>query len=158
MKGLRDIFALFETEPMHNEALLTAGAGNDGVEVDGLAVDRFGGAVTAGEVRLTDRGQSAAVVVGYTTTLASDKTFILAIQIQDSPNNSDWTDQGDPLTDTITDPTTGATYTGSFSFRVPNFHLRARYIRGQFTATLSAANTDTLLYGAVLVVGNLQEL
>ncbi len=158
MKGLRDIFSLIEAEALHSEPTITAGAGNDGVEVDGLSIDRFGGAVTAGEERLSDRGGSAAVVVNYKTTLASDKTLIIACQIQDSPNDSDWTDQGDPLTDTITDPTTGATYRGAMAFRIPDFHLLSRYIRGQFTATLSAATVDTCVYGACLVVGNIQEL
>ena len=160
MKGLRDITSLFQAEPMHNEPTITAGAGNDGSEVDGLTVDRLGGATTAGETRLSDRGQSAAVVVGYSATLASDETLTIAATLQDSPNGSAWTDipDGADVSDVITDPTTGATYTGAMVFRFPDFHLRDRYVRGQFTATLSASGTDTCIYGAVLVVGNLQEL
>ena len=158
MKGLRDIYALFQTELLHIEPLLTAGAGNDGVEVDGIDLDRFGATPLAGEVRLSDRGNSAAVVIAYSTVLGSDKTLTIAVQLQDGPDGTNWTDFGDALSDVITDPTTGATYTGTMKFRFLNFHLADRFVRAQITATLSAANTDTVIYSAVLVVGNLQEL
>ena len=159
MKGLRDIHSLFEAESMHVEPLITAGAGNDGVEVDGRTVDRLGlTAIVAGEERLSDRGQSASVVIPYSTTLASDKTLTIAVQLQDSPDGSVWTDRGAAQSDVITDPTTGATYAGAMKFRFADFHLRDRYVRAQITATLSASATDTAIYAAALIVGNLQEL
>lgn len=158
MKGLRDIFSLFETELLHIEPLITAGAGNDGVEVDGIDLDRFGATPLAGEVRLSDRGNSAAVVVAYSTVLASGETLTIAVQLQDGPDGSAWTDFGDAQSDVITDPTTGATYTGTMKFRFTDFHLADRFVRAQITATLSAGATDTAIYSAVLVVGNLQEL
>jgi len=144
---------------MAAETLVTAGAGDDGVEVDGIAVDRFGlTGITAGETRLSDRGQSAAVIVSYDTTLGSDDTLTMAVQLQDSPDNSAWADQGAAQSDVITDPTAGAAYTGTMVFRFADFHLMDRYVRGQFTATLSAGATDTVQWSAVLVVGGVQEL
>lgn len=155
--GLRDIFSLFESDHLHADAVIAGGA-KDAVEQSGAGLDRQGGLVTAGEVRLTDVGNSAAVVVSYATTLASDATMTLAIQMQDSPDDSVWTDRGTAFSDVITDPTVGATYTGTMAFRFDDLHLRDRYIRAQCTVTMSAAVVDTMDYGVALIVGNIAQI
>lgn len=131
-------------------ATITAGAGNDGVEVDGPTIDRNG---------FNHLAQGGKLIIAWDTTLAAAATLSLAANMQDSPNNSTWTDvldnyAGGALANAVvaTGPGGGGTLRG---VSVIDFALDQldRYLRAQVTANLSAANTDTVRIAAVLVMG-----
>lgn len=130
-------------------ALITAGAGNDGVEVDGASIQRTG--LSGGP------GNSAKFLIPYSTTLADTETLTVAANIQDSPAGSSWTDFGTAFASAVLHTSSGgSTHTGVVELDV-DLTAADDYIRIQVTATLSASGTDTVSLGAVAVIGGQQE-
>jgi hypothetical protein len=135
--------------------VITSGAGNDGVEVDGPTIDRNA---------FSDRGMSASFIVGVTAVLDATETCIIESQIQDSADGSAWADYDGSVAGAGTHPTTTLTGgAGGSTERVAHKHdidLRTarQYIRVQTELTLSRGATDTAAYGGVVVVGGQQEL
>lgn len=158
-----DIAALLAGEPAFDPLAITAGAGADGVEQDGLAVDRFDiQQNAAADVRR--RGLSAGLFIAVRTTLAATETLALIANAQDSPTNSVWTDfahRASAQPPTIAHPTLSigpGVLTDSRAVLKQQYDLTgaARYIRCQFTCTLSASATDTADVWGLWIFGGAQ--
>lgn len=119
---------------------VTAGGAGDGTEVTGTAVDRLG---------LPEPFLSVRASIPAVATLASGETLSIAANLQDSANNSDWSDYGNALAATVvaTGPSGGGVARGAASLDVDLSHAR-RYIRLQYTPDASRAGTDTATVGA----------
>lgn len=134
-------------------AIITAGAGNDGVEVNGPIMDR-----------LTANGphMSGKLVFSGVTTLAASETLSVLANLQHGDNSalSDaadylYTADGDNdglLAATVvkTGALTAARWTVSFDV---DLTMAKRYLRAQVTLTLSAGATDTVNGSGLLLVG-----
>lgn len=129
----------------------TAGGSGDATEVDGVAIDRLA---------LGDRAESGLVVIAGRATMASGETLTIAANLQDSPNNSDWTDHSTVLaTTTVLSAAGGALTASAFQVQLPvDLRGAERYVRVQATPNLSRAGTDTAEMFGVLVLGGQQEL
>ena len=114
---------------------LTAGGAGDNTEVNGASVDRK----TGGVLR-----HNATLVILHRSVLAAAATLSISVQLQDSPDNTNWTDFGDAHNLGVVSTGGGG---GSTEIDVEEIVLSVagaeRYIRAQVTPNLSAANTDT---------------
>jgi hypothetical protein len=134
--------------------VITAGAGNDGVEVDGPTIDRFG---------FSDRGMSGSFVIPFKTVMATLETLTVATQIQDSANGSSWADFNGPVALSGAKSTVFGGLAGAQTLYKCHKHdidlrMARRYLRVQTTLTLSAVGVDTVAYGGALLVGGQQQL
>jgi hypothetical protein len=135
--------------------VITSGAGNDGVVVDGPDIDRNA---------FSDRGMSASFLIGVVSVLDDGETCIIESQIQDSDDGITYADYDGSIAGAGTHPTTTLTGgTGGSTETVCHKHdidLRTarRYIHIQTELTLSRGATDTAAYGGVVVIGGQQEL
>lgn len=97
---------------------------------------------------------SAKLVINWTATLAANKTFALAVQMQDAVDNSGTGaanyDVAVPLTVVATDSGAGSTLTGTTEIDVDLGGAR-EFIRAQVTGDLNASGTDTFAYSAELI-------
>jgi hypothetical protein len=131
---------------------VTAGGAADGAEVDGIWID-------------TDGFFSARVVVGYTTTLADAESLTLAANVQDA-TASDGTgaaDYGAVYASAVQVTSSGGTTeTGQAVFDIDflggtqgaaDGTPMNRYMRVQFTPTMSASGTDTARVSAYVILG-----
>lgn len=137
-------------------AVITAGAGNDGVEVNGPAIDRFQSAFG------NSRFLSGKLVIAWSAVLAQAATLTLAANLQDDTVtgfNGTPADFGPALASAVvaTGPTGGGTVQGVSVIDVDLAGAR-QFLRAQITANLSAANTDTVAIAAVLVLGGADQL
>jgi hypothetical protein len=135
-------------------AVITAGAGNDGVQVAGPAVDLWQWG--------NSRPRSAVLLLNWSAVLAQAKTLSLAADIQDdtvSAFNGTPALYGPALTNGVvaTGPTGGGTMQGVTAVKLPLIGAR-RYLRTRVTADLNAANTDTVALSGILVVGGFDQL
>lgn len=136
----RDIGSLVTTRCSDLASLTTS---TDGSEISGAYVDR-------------DGYLSAKLVLAYEAALTEDATLTIAANLQDATSTGDAgiDDYGDAYSATIvaTGDTGGSTERGVVEL---DFDLSGanQYIRPQYTATLSATQTDTVLIGAVLILG-----
>ncbi|MCW5697365.1 MAG: hypothetical protein KIS96_11625 [Bauldia sp.] len=128
----------------------TAGSTGDATEVDGPYIDR----------KDADGGMAmwAKLVITYRTVLAATKTLSVAANLQDDADGQGaGNDYGDALAATVqaTGESGGSTETGTVEL---DFDLAGaeRYIRAQFTPDLNAANTDTAILTATLILGGFQ--
>lgn len=132
---------------------ITAGAGADGVEQDGLAIDRFTiQQNAAADLRL--RGMSAGLFIAVRTTLAAAETLTLIANAQDADDSgfssgvADFAHRASAQPPTIPLPTLSigpGVLTDERGALKQQYDLSGakRYLRCQFTCTLSAAVTDT---------------
>lgn len=122
---------------------VTAGGSGDGTEVDGAWID------------MQDFGSSK-IVIAYTATLADGETLSIAANAQDATDSSGTgaADFGTAYSSTVvaTGDTGGSTETGVVELDLDVTEAN-RYVRVQFTPTMSAATTDTAELAAVYVVG-----
>lgn len=124
----------------------TAGGTGDATEKDCAYIDRQGFA-------------SLKVIIGYTATLAADKTLSIAANLQDATSlaGAGVADFGDAMASAVvaTGPTGGGTVTGVVEL---DFDISGadQYVRLQYTPDLSATGTDTATLSAVYVLGGAQ--
>lgn len=139
-------------------ATITAGAGNDGVEVDGSAIDRLFD---------YDPPLSGTLLIPWRATLAgSSVTLTMAANLQHAPSSTGpWTDVTSPGTTTVdalsevvaTGTSAGSVFEGVSELQC-DLSQAAQYVRAQVTATLSSTATDTVALAAVLALAGFQNL
>jgi len=131
-------------------AVTAAGTG-DATEVDGSTIDRQA---------LGSRMDSVQLVVHGNVTLTSGKTLSIAMNLQDSPDDSTWTDFGDVQASTVVVTATGGALTASDFADFINRDIRGanRYIRAQWTPDLNHTGTDTAMVAGTLIFGGAEEL
>ncbi len=150
--------------------VITAGAGDDGVEVDGDGVDRFGdGTIDLPTLHPEDGAPphlSCALVLGWQATLGAADTLTLAANLQDDTElafGDTPADIGSATEDQLvavvvaTGGSGGTIENGATKLNV-DLSSERRFIRAQVTATLSAGATDTVALGGVFVFGGGYEL
>lgn len=133
--------------PIHDSEVITAAAGNDGVEVDGNWVDRKG--ANGSEVPLSGK-----LIITWTAVLQDTETLTIAANLQDATDVSGTgaADYGNAFASAIVQTATAdATYRGVVEIDVDLSAARG-FIRDQVTADLSAAGTDTVAISAVFVL------
>ncbi len=149
----RDIGAFVTGALGLTPAVITAGAGDDGVEVDGPAVDRLA---------LGRHYLSAKLIVAFEAVLAEGETLSIAANAQDD-SQSDFAgtpaDYGDAFANAVvaTGGTGGSTERGTVELPIDLSSAR-QFIRVQATADLSAVGTDTVAIAAIWVFGGADEL
>ena len=133
----------------HYEAVITAGAGNDNVEVNGPWLDR----------RNDVKGPhlSVAVMILWEAVLTNSKTLSLAANLQDATSavGAGAADFGTALANAVvatSDASPNETIRGVTKFAV-NLGAARQFLRLQLTANLSATGTDTVKLAAVFVFG-----
>lgn len=148
---MRDIGAWIKSFLALIPAVITAGAGNDGVEVSGEYIDLQS---AAGEGLIAHGG---VIFVAWSAALADTKTLTLAFNLQDATDASGTgvADYGDAYAAAVvaTGTTGGTTSRGVVELRIPELNGCRGFVRAQVTATLSATGTDTVALSAQLVVG-----
>lgn len=127
---------------------LTAGGAGDNTEVNGAVVDRKH--PTGGGLAMSSK-----LLIPFTATLGAGETLKFGIQMQsgDLADGSDMADYGDPIAATVvaTGESGGSTETGVVEVDV-DLSGAKRYVRPQPTPDLSAANTDTAEWSALLAL------
>lgn len=100
--------------------------------------------------------QSVMIVASLQATLASGNSVAVALKLQDSPNNSDWTDYGTASGDIQTHDAAGGALSNIANSAKHSVDLKTadRYIRMVATPNFSATGTDTgILYGFLVFGG-----
>lgn len=147
---IRNIGALISIARAAANTAVVAGAGGDGAAVTGAIIDRA----------LHAFPQSAVLAIPYTATLAAGETLSIEYTVQDG-NDSGLSDAGTLKTAVAkvvaTGPTGGGTVTGSFEADLL-IAGAGRYVRANFTPTMSRGATDTAALSAVLVFGGADRL
>ncbi|HET7233254.1 MAG TPA: hypothetical protein VFJ16_24800 [Longimicrobium sp.] len=122
---------------------VTAGGAGDNTEVNGPWVDRQGYA-------------SAKLVITFKAVLAAAATLTIAANLQEATDSAGTGAADFGAAHAAATAATGAGG-GSTEYGVVELDLNLttaeRYVRAQFTPNLSAANTDTAVVSAVLVLG-----
>ena len=130
--------------------VITAGAGNDGVEVDGAWFP------------VGSDHTSAMLIIGWVATLVDTKTLTLTANIQDATAlaGTGAADFGEALAATVvaTGQTGDTVESGTTCLQLPEFNGNRGFIRSQITADLSATGTDTVSLSAILVCGGMADL
>ncbi len=170
MPGLalqKDIAALLTAEVALDPITVTAGGGTDGVEQDGIAVDRFDIQQNAA----TDdrrRGLTAGLFIGITTTLGAGESMTLIANAQDADdlaftlNVDDFDHRASAQPPAITLPTLVITDAGVLTDERQTLKQQydldgaRQFIRCQYTITMSAGAADTALSQGLWVFGGAQ--
>lgn len=141
---MHDIGALLTARFAVANTSATAGGSGDATEVSGAWID-------------VTNYESLKVLVPYTTTLAADATLSFAANLQDATaiGGTNAADFGTAVAATVV--RTGAVTAGTGVVEMDFDVSQARgFVRVQLTPDLSAANTDTLAFSAVYVLGGAQ--
>jgi hypothetical protein len=141
----QDIGAYISSELALIPATITAGAGNDGVEVNGPACNLLG---------LATHPQSVQLIIGYRAVLASSETLTITANLQDdtaSAFNGTPADLSPAYAATVVETGAGTIY-NTEHLDVP-LTMARQYIRAQVTAYLSASGTDTVAICGIFVFG-----
>lgn len=121
----------------------TAGGSGDATKITGDSIDRnqSGGPF-----------ESAVVHINWRTTLASAETLTLAIEVQESADNSSWDTAVALQAATVVSTGVQTALDGVTEYDDVDFYKRKRYVRYNVTPNMSASGTDTTLlaYGAIL--------
>lgn len=147
---MRDIGSFIKGYMALIPAVITAGAGNDGVEVDGPWFD-------VSELE----GHGAVLMIEWSAVLADTETLTLAANLQDATAlaGTAAADFGTALAAVVVATSDGGTTEqGVTEMKLVEFNGNRGFVRAQVTATLSATGTDTVALGATLVVGGLNVL
>lgn len=126
-------------------SIVTAGATEDGQKVTGSSIDCLG-------------FDSAAFVLAARATLAASETLSIAVEIQESSDNSTW-DTAVALqasTALLTDSGSGSTIEDELEIAV-DLSGRKRYVRFNVTPTMSAGSTDTANWSALAILGGARD-
>jgi len=138
----RNIGAVGDLVRLSDHATATAGGTGDATSTTGIAIDRAG--FSTGSLPST---MLAGVV--YEATLASGQTLSIGYAVQDSADNSGWSDyQTATYVLVATGASGGSTQKGSFNVAV-NLRAARRYVRFNFNPDLNRAGTDTGYYDGV---------
>lgn len=108
----------------------------------------------------SDRGQSVMIVGSIQATLASGETAALTLKLQDSANDSDWTDFGSASAAIQTHDAAGGAISNvanTVKHTVDLVNAR-RYVRAVITPTLSKTQTDTCVFYGFLVLGGAETI
>src|SRR5262245_58225162 len=146
-----DVKSFYDSALALIPATITAGAGNDNVEVAGPAFDRQ----TAGR----EFARTCVLVIYGVATIAAGQSLTITANVQDdtaSAFNGTPAQVGDVLP--VTTVLSGAQTNGKF--RVEHgvdLHPARRYIRARVTANLTATGTDTVSLTAVFILGGQQQ-
>jgi len=121
--------------------VLTAGATEDNVEVEGQTINRQG-------------FSSCVVMIPFLATLAQDKTLSFGVKYQDSADGSTWNTAVVMQAATVaaTGDTGGSNESGIVTLNLLLDPL-AQYIRFNITPDMSATGTDTAVWAAACVLG-----
>lgn len=144
MYSVKDFGAL-HTERFVSAHAATAGAGTDNSEQTGASIDRTG-------------YLSGTAAIAWTATLASGATLSLTVKEQESADGSTWDTATTVHAAAVvaTGESGGSTETGITRVKV-NLSGKKKYVRYNVTSDLSAANTDTSVYGALMILGGADE-
>jgi hypothetical protein len=131
--------------------VITAGAGNDNVEVNGPAIDLLA---------LANQGKrkfhSCKVMIAWSAALGAAETLTIAANLQtatDSGFSAGLADLTPAFASAIVQSGgAGGTFNGVTEFSV-GLEQAKQYVRLQSTANLSRANTDTVAIAAIIVMG-----
>lgn len=142
----KDIGSIIRAFPALDSATITAGAGNDGVAVNGNIIDLFN--------FNKQKFDSCKLIVLYKATVANAQTLKISAKLQHGAqsNLSDAADYGAQLA--LTTFETGVV-TGKYGTAEVSIDLSGalEYIRATVLADLSAGGTDTVVIAAVIVFG-----
>jgi hypothetical protein len=153
---VRNIGAYIATRHAGQVSVVAGGAA-DGTEVDGGWIDR-------------QDFHSAKVVVSYTTTLADTESLTIAANLQDASDSSGTgaADYGAVFASTsMVTSDGGTTEIGQAEFDIDflggtqgaaDGTAADRYIRVQFTPTMSASGTDTAELMAIVILGGAENV
>jgi len=137
-----NIGALGDLVRLSDHSTATAGGTGNATLVTGNTIDRmgFGGSGMPG---------SALMGVIFESTLGATDTLSVAFNIQNSPDGSTWTDYLDQTAQVFaTGPAGGGTVKGEANIQV-DLGNAMRFIRCNYTPTLSAASVDVFYGDAV---------
>jgi hypothetical protein len=138
----RDVASLGALKYLSAASAATAAGGGDSATTTGASIDRF--AFSGGGVA---NALSAAVV--FDATLATSKTLSFGYAVQDSADNSNWSDfQTATYAAVATGATAASVAAGQFEVGV-NLGSARRYVRFNYATDLSATQTDTAVARAV---------
>ncbi len=149
---MRDIGAWLKTFLATLPEVITAGAGNDGVEVDGPWIP------------MQHDYTSGLLIIGWQADLADTETLTLAANVQDATDASgtgaaDYDIADSVLASTVVATASGAQFiTGTTVMHIPELNGNRGFLRAQVTATLSATSIDTVAIATFLVVGGMADL
>jgi hypothetical protein len=117
------------------DVAVTAGGAGNNVVVTGLVIDRMAFA--------SGMPNTGILGLDYTATLGATNTVSFAHNTYTSPDKVTWTlFYAGPAAVASTGPTGGGTVTSTVSVPL-DLTMALRYVRIDFTPTMSAANTDT---------------
>ncbi len=139
-------FASIAQDSSGDPKIVTAGATEDGAEVEGETIDRQG-------------KQSGVVQIPWIAKLAQDKTLSLTVKRQESSDNSTWDTAVEIQAATVvaTGGTGGSTEMGVTEID-ENYAARKRYVRYNITPTMSATGTDIAIWAATATLGGADAL
>ncbi len=154
---LRDIGAHIKGFLALIPAVITSGAGDDGVEVDGPWVD------VSTNVGEGIEAHGAVLQIMWDTTLTATETLSLLANMQDATDGAgagaaDFGKYVLAAAVVATGGGGGTVETGVTELRIPEFNGNRGFVRAQVTATLSLGATDTVRIAAMLVVGGAHDL
>lgn len=145
---LKDLGSQVACAPLTMQAG-TAGGTGDNTELTSDGIDRLAAGGTG--------YMSAVLVIAYLTTVAAAQTLRATVKVAQSDDGTNW-GSSTTLENAVT-LETGAV-TGKKAVHELSVDLSGykRHVRFLVTMDLSAANTDTFLYGAALVMGSPDKL
>jgi hypothetical protein len=147
----RDVSSLGALKRLSAAASATAAGTGDSTTTTGVTIDRF--AFPNGAFP-----NAAAISVIWDATLATSKTLSVGYAIQDSADNSNWSDYQTATYATVATGSTAASVAaGEFEIGV-NLTSARRYVRANFALDLSATQTDTAVARAVGFFGGFDRL
>ncbi len=125
---------------------VTAGGTGDATEIDGITIDRQA---------LGSMYESCKLVISGNGNVTSALLLTILGNIQDSPDDSTWTDFGTAKTveTVITGASGGSTQSSFETFLDNDLRDADRYIRCQVTPNLTDTDDDTALIAAAFVFG-----
>lgn len=138
----RDLGSYVKFAPGGAVDATAAGAG-DATKITGDAIDRL---AAGGPF------ESAVVHINWRTSLTAAKTLSLALEVQESADNSNWDTAVALFAATVVATGEQTALDGVTEYDDVDFYTRKRYVRYNVTPDLSHTATDTAIvaYGAVL--------
>lgn len=144
MSAIREFSSVFGAKHVGAGAVTAGGAGdNVGVLSPSIDLDGF---------------LSGAVVISAQTALAQDETLSVTVAVEESSDETTW-DASEEVSAAAVVATGGAGgSTEKIAIKIADsFAGRKRYVRYTITPNLSAADTDTANWAAVLIQGGAEE-
>lgn len=139
-------FANCQQDSSGDPVLLTAGATEDGVEVEGESINRRD-------------AMSGVLTISGKAKLAATKTISFGVKYQLSADNSAWDTAVVVQAATVAATGGGGGTTEKFSVKLPLFLKgKKRWIRFNVTPTMSASGTDIAVWGSGFNLGGYPQL